>query len=118
MAWQYRQLRQVLEKLVTNGRNAAVITAEAVYRALVMTNCLSGRTPFIPSAFGENDSLDGFLDRTLLGLYSHLRALTGNHSQTARLLGTERVALYQRLERARRRVQNDGGDLKTVERNR
>ena len=102
------QLRRVLENLVTRGRNGAVITAEAVYQALLTVNCLSDGILRNPYAFRENDSLDGFLDRTLLGLYSHLHTLTGNHSQIARLLRTDRIALYQRLKRARQRVQNDG----------
>lgn len=60
--------------------------------------------PFIADSFRENDSLDGYLDRTLLAAYDHFRALTGSHSQTARLFQMERVALYQRIARARRRV--------------
>ena len=52
------------------------------------------------------DWLDDFLDRTMLGLYDQLLAKTGSHSQAARLLRTDRVSLYQRVERARRRILN------------
>ncbi|MGH9904987.1 MAG: helix-turn-helix domain-containing protein [Pyrinomonadaceae bacterium] len=58
-----------------------------------------------PILYNENDSLEAFLDRTLLGLYDQLLAKTGNHSQAARLLRIDRTSLYQRLERARRRIQ-------------
>jgi transcriptional regulator of acetoin/glycerol metabolism len=61
-------------------------------------------TPFVADSYREDDSLDGYLDRTLLGAYDHFRALTGSHSKTARLFHIERVALYQRVSRARRRV--------------
>jgi DNA-binding NtrC family response regulator len=60
--------------------------------------------PFIADSYREDDSLDGYLDRTLLGAYDHFRALTGSHSETARLFHIERVALYQRIGRARRRL--------------
>jgi transcriptional regulator of acetoin/glycerol metabolism len=54
--------------------------------------------------FGENDSLDAFLDRTLLSLYDELVVKTGSHSQAAKLLNMDRVALYQRIKRVRRRL--------------
>jgi transcriptional regulator of acetoin/glycerol metabolism len=56
------------------------------------------------SSFHENDSLDAFLDRTLLHLYDQLLAKTGSHSQAAKLLNMDRVALYQRIKRVRRRL--------------
>jgi len=59
--------------------------------------------PDIP-IFAENDSLDAYLDRTALNLYEHFVAKTGSHSKAARLLNVDRVALYQRIKRARRRV--------------
>jgi len=59
----------------------------------------------VPAPYQENDSLDDFLDRIMLGLYDQLLAKTGSHTQTARLLRTDRVGLYQRIERARRRLQ-------------
>jgi len=59
---------------------------------------------FTADSFRENDSLDRYLDRTLLGAYDHFRALTGSHSQTARLFRVERVALYQRIARAKQRI--------------
>ena len=58
----------------------------------------------IPLGYRENDSLDKFLARTTLGLYNHFRAVAGNHSEVARILGVHRNALYERLERARRIV--------------
>ena len=41
----------------------------------------------------------------MLALYDQLLAKTGSHTQTARLLRTDRASLYQRIERARRRLQ-------------
>jgi len=49
--------------------------------------------------FGEKDSLDDFLDRTMLCLYAELLQQTGTDAQAARLLRTDRVSLYQRIER-------------------
>jgi len=40
----------------------------------------------------------------MLNLYELVRMKTGSHSQTARQLRIDRVSLYQRLERARRRL--------------
>lgn len=54
----------------------------------------------------ENDSLEAFLDRSFISLYDQLLPKTGSHSQAARLLGIDRTGLYQRLERARRRMQS------------
>jgi transcriptional regulator of acetoin/glycerol metabolism len=59
----------------------------------------------VPLLLYENESLEAFLDRSFLSLYEQLLAQTGSHSQAARLLGIERSALYQRLERARKRTQ-------------
>jgi hypothetical protein len=58
----------------------------------------------LPIIFRENDSLDDFLDRMLLRAYEQLRKQTGSHSKAARLLRTDRVSLYQRIERARQRI--------------
>jgi len=62
----------------------------------------------LPVVFRENDSLDDFLDRMLLRAYEQLRKQTGSHSRAARLLRTDGVSLYQRIARARQRV-NGGG---------
>ena len=55
-------------------------------------------------ASSKSDSLDDFLDRVMLNLYELVRMKTGSHSQTARQLRIDRVSLYQRLARARRRL--------------
>jgi transcriptional regulator with PAS, ATPase and Fis domain len=57
------------------------------------------------SLYHENDSLEAFLDRTLLNLYLQVLATTGNRSQAARFLRIDRTSLYQRLEHARRLIQ-------------
>ena len=102
-----RQLRNVVEKLVVGTFGESVIDADAVRRALdnhpqVGLCSADGRRPI--AAYTESDSLDDFLDRTMLDLYDLLRGKTGSHSQTARQLRIDRVSLYQRLERARRRL--------------
>jgi len=83
------------------------MTAEAARRALPNGH-LAGTKAEIPLLYQENDSLEAFLDRTLLAIYEQLLAKTGNHSQAARLLRIDRTSLYQRLERARRRVNGNG----------
>jgi transcriptional regulator with PAS, ATPase and Fis domain len=98
-----RQLRHVIEKLVATTIDAELITAEVAKRALPNDH-LSSAGAQVPLLYQENDSLEAFLDRTLLTLYEQLLAKTGNHSQAARLLRIDRTSLYQRLERARRRV--------------
>lgn len=52
----------------------------------------------------EHDSLDDFLDRMLLRAYEQLRKQTGSHSKAARLFRTDRVSLYQRIARAKQRI--------------
>jgi transcriptional regulator with PAS, ATPase and Fis domain len=99
-----RQLRHVVEKLVATTMDGDLITAEAARRALPNGHLSSAR-PEIPLLYHENDSLEAFLDRTLLTLYEQLLAKSGSHSQAARLLRIDRTSLYQRIERARRRVQ-------------
>lgn len=44
----------------------------------------------------------------MLGLYHQLLARTGGQSHAACLLRTDHVSLYQRAERARRRIQYNG----------
>ena len=97
-----RQLRHLVERLVATLPDAVTITAKDIYRALPAVT-FSSAVSELP-LFGEDDSLDAFLDRTLLNLYDHLVAKTGSHSQAARLLNMDRVALYQRIKRVRQRV--------------
>jgi transcriptional regulator with PAS, ATPase and Fis domain len=97
-----RQLRHVVERLVATLEPGVTITAADIYRTLPAAT-FSGAVSEVP-IFDENDSLDAFLDRTLLNRYDHLIAKTGSHSQTAKLLNIDRVALYQRIKRARRRL--------------
>ena len=102
-----RQLRHVVEKLVVGTFGDSVIDGDAVRRALdnhprVGLCSADGRQPI--AAYTESDSLDDFLDRAMLNLYEAVRIKTGSHSQTARQLRIDRVSLYQRLARARRRL--------------
>jgi transcriptional regulator with PAS, ATPase and Fis domain len=96
-----RQLRHVIERLVVGVSNKEAISANDV--SLVLNEIRRFETPSeIPLGFRENDSLDDFLARTTLGLYNHFLAVTGNHSEVARILGIHRNTLYLRVERARR----------------
>lgn len=97
-----RQLRHVLERLVATLPDGVTITAKDIYGALPAAT-FSSAISEVP-IFKENDSLDAFLDRTLLNLYNHLVAKTGSHSQTAKLLNMDRVALHQRIKRVRQRL--------------
>jgi transcriptional regulator with PAS, ATPase and Fis domain len=98
-----RELRHVIERLVARTMNGE-ITADAVRRAMpAASQCMPDAQ--IPLLIYENDSLDAFIDRSFLSLYDQLMAQTGSHVKTARLLGLDRSALYQRLERTRRRME-------------
>jgi transcriptional regulator with PAS, ATPase and Fis domain len=98
-----RQLRHVVERLVATTFESELITTEAIFRALP-ASVLSEMATQLPIIFHENDSLDDFLDRMLLRAYEQLRKQTGSHSKAALLLRTDRVSLYQRIERARQRI--------------
>lgn len=98
-----RQLRHTIERLVATAEKGTAINADDVFRALPSA-ALTESTSQGPVVFRDNDSLDDFLDRTMLSLYEDLLARCGSHSQTARVLRTDRVSLYQRIERARRRL--------------
>jgi len=96
-----RQLRHVVERLAIGADSKEPISANDV--AEVLHEIRSFETPSeIPLGFREDDSLDEFLARTTLGIYSHFRAVAGNHSEVARILGIHRNTLYLRVERARR----------------
>jgi two-component system, NtrC family, response regulator HydG len=97
-----RELRHVIERLVATTMNGG-ITVDAVRRA--MPSASGAMDAHVPLLLYENDSLEGFLDRSFISLYDQLLAKTGSHSEAARLLDVERTALYQRLDRARRRMQ-------------
>ena len=98
-----RQLRYVVERLAATA-HGALITSEEVRRSLVNTTLLTEAVAQLRVIFREDESLDDFLDRTFLDLYKHVRALGGGHSQAARLFHVDRIALYQRVQRARQRV--------------
>jgi transcriptional regulator with PAS, ATPase and Fis domain len=102
-----RQLRHVVERLSAGATEGARITAKAAHQVLNEISRFEAGTE-VPIGFRESDSLDDFLARTTLGLYHHFLSLTGNHSEVARILGTNRNTLYLRIERARRRVQTNG----------
>jgi transcriptional regulator with PAS, ATPase and Fis domain len=96
-----RQLRHVVERLAIGAGIQGTICANDVSQ--VLNEIRRFETPSeIPLGFREDDSLDEFLARTTLGLYNHFRAIAGNHSEVARILGIHRNTLYIRVERARR----------------
>jgi transcriptional regulator with PAS, ATPase and Fis domain len=99
-----RQLRHVVERLVATAPEGATITDSDIFKALPLAT-VTGAASQVPVIYQDTDSLDDFLDRIMLGLYDQLLAKTGSHTQTARLLRTDRASLYQRIERARRRLQ-------------
>lgn len=100
-----RQLRHVVERLAVGAGNKSTLSANDV--ADVVNEIRRFETPLDnPLGYYEGDSLDEFLARTMLGLYSHLRAVVGNHADVARVLKVHRNSLYQRVERARRIVRS------------
>ncbi len=97
-----RQLQHVLQRVVASGTNGHISAAQ-VHEALKDVS-LFEHGPQVPMVYREDDSLDEFLDRVLIGLYAHFRGLTGSHAQTARMLRVGRNSLYKRLERAQERL--------------
>src|SRR6266568_7920308 len=77
-----RQLRHTVERLVAGAVDDGVIPTEAV-RQVVAAATASELAPQVPFVFEKDDSIDDFLDRTLLALYKHLLALTGSHLKAA-----------------------------------
>jgi transcriptional regulator with PAS, ATPase and Fis domain len=69
-----RQLRHLVERLVATLADGVTITAADVYKALPAAT-LGGAMPEVP-IFNEKESLDAYLDRTLLNLYEHFVAKT------------------------------------------
>src|SRR6185369_14336509 len=78
-----RQLRHVVERLVATASEGATITESDIFKALPLAT-VTGAASQVPVIYQENDSLDDFLDRIMLGLYDQLLAKTGSHTQTAR----------------------------------
>jgi transcriptional regulator with PAS, ATPase and Fis domain len=101
-----RQLRNVIERIVAVTFESDLITTEIVLRALP-ESLLSEMATQLPIIFRENDSLDDFLDRMLLRAYEQAKKQTGRHSKAARLFRTDRVSLYQRIARAKQRINGD-----------
>jgi DNA-binding NtrC family response regulator len=90
-----RQLRLVGERLVGTTSRRASITADDIHGALPgVTLTATAQAQVI---YDENDSLDQFLDRTMLQLYQQLLAKTGSHTKTARMLRTDRVSFISEL---------------------
>jgi transcriptional regulator with PAS, ATPase and Fis domain len=98
-----RQLRHVVERLAVSADNRETISTNDVSQILNEIRRLE--TPSeTPVGFREDDSLDEFIARTTIGLYNHLLAITGNHSEVARILRIHRNTLYLRVEQAKRRL--------------
>src|ERR1044072_111716 len=97
-----RQLPRPLERLVATLADGVKITAADVYHALPAAT-LGGAMPELP-IFDENDSLDAYLDRTLLNLYEHFLAKHSSHAKAVRLLNLDTSALHQLIKRVRRRL--------------
>lgn len=100
-----RQLRVVLELLVAIAFESELLTTEAILSALP-ASLSSEMATQLPIIFREHDSLDDFLDRTLLRAYEQTRKQTGSHSKAAGVLRTNRISLYRRIARARQRLQS------------
>lgn len=98
-----RQLQPVVEPSGAITSKRAAITVDDIHSELPGVTLTA--TTQVPVFYDENDSLDQFLDRTMLQLYEQLLAKAGSHTKTARILRADRVSLYQRIERARRRLQ-------------
>jgi transcriptional regulator with PAS, ATPase and Fis domain len=106
-----RQLQHIIQRLVAGLTNGHRISVEEVNQAIQDVS-LFDSGPQVPMIFHADDSLDGFMDRILLGLYDHFRALTGSHAEAARILRIDRIALYSRLRRAKVRANgSDKGSL-------
>ncbi len=105
-----RQLQNVVQRLVAGLTNGHGISADEVNQALQQVSSFEA-SPQVPNVFREDDTLDAFLDRTLVGLYNHFRALTGSHVEAARILGVDHFALYGRLKRARGRINGNGSTV-------
>ena len=99
-----RELRNVVERLSTMTNSANRITGEIAARALTASpsSALTNQAQF---SIKRHESLDDFLDRALLDVYEQVRQRTGSHARTAQLFRVDRTSLYQRIERARKRIQ-------------
>lgn len=102
-----RQLQHIIQRLVAGLTNGHRITVEEVHQAIQDVS-LFDSGPQMPMIFREDDTLDGFMDRILFGLYAHFRSLTGSHAEAARMLRIDRIALYSRLRRAKIRSNGNG----------
>lgn len=105
-----RQLQNVVQRLVAGLHNGNRIRVGDVNEALQELSVFDSG-PQVSMVFREDDSLDEYLDRILLGLYNHFRLLTGSHKEAARILQVDRIGLYARLKRARQRVSGIGTTL-------
>jgi transcriptional regulator with PAS, ATPase and Fis domain len=97
-----RQLRNLIERLVASSADGVTITEHDIYTALA-TATLTNAKAELP-IIHDDDSLDAILDRTMLRVYDQVLAKTGSHTLAAKTLHTDRVSLYQRIKRARRRL--------------
>lgn len=102
-----RQLQNIVHRLVAGLHNGNRIRLAEVTEALQEISIFDSG-PQVSMVFREDDSLDEYLDRILLGLYKHFRLLTGSHRDAARILRVDRIALYARVKRARLRANGNG----------
>lgn len=98
-----RQLQNIVQRLVASHTNGHKIKASEIHEALQETSAFTPG-PQVPMVFREDDSLDDFMDRVLLGLYDHFKNITGSHIDAARMLRTHRSALYKRVQSAKKRM--------------
>ncbi len=96
-----RQLLHVVQRLVIGAGNKLTISANDVSDVLEEIRRFEMPSE-IPLGYREEDTLDEFLARNTLGLYNHFRAVTGSHSEVARIFGIHRNTLTERVEKARR----------------
>jgi len=107
-----RQLQNIVQRLVASHSNGHRIRASEVHEALQDTSAFT-LGPQVPMVFREDDTLEVFMDRVLLAIYDHFKALTGSHVDAARLLRIHRTSLYRRVEGARKRLNGEASETKS-----
>lgn len=107
-----RELEHVVSRLVVAAYNKPAITVEDVLEATsytvgilpIGTRESDTKTINVPP-FRIGESLPVYLSKVVLYIYNTLFAQTNSHSRVTAILNTERVALYQLLNRHRKRLE-------------